>query len=241
MDGNGRWAKQRDLPRLEGHKAGAESVRKVIEECISLGIEYLTLFTFSTENWGRAKGEVNGLMSLLKAYLDTELPELIKNEIRLHAVGDLDRLGKVVRVSLNKAVEHTRKNTKLNLVLAISYGGREEIVAAAKEIALKVAKKIIDPDLISNEDLAAAMWTKDLPDPDLLIRTSGEMRISNFLLWQVAYSEIVVAPELWPDFDEHIFRRCVNEYMSRERRFGLTTDQLEEGMREGNGESYYIS
>ena len=226
MDGNGRWARERGLPRIEGHKAGVDSVQKTVEFCRRRGIRYLTLFSFSTENWQRAPEEVSGLMQLFRHYLDTELSRLNENNIRLRAIGDIERLPFHVRTALNRNIEKTKNNTELTLVLAVSYGGREEIVAAAKTLAEKVAKGTIAPADIDNQLFASALWGADFPDPDLLIRTSAEMRISNFLLWQLAYSEIVVAPEFWPDFNEQTLERCLKEYAARERRFGLTSEQL---------------
>lgn len=227
MDGNGRWAQGRGLERIEGHRAGAISVRKLVEESIRLGVRYVTLFSFSTENWGRSKDEVSGLMKLFKQYLDSELDELLKRGVRLRAIGDLDRLPFPVRAALRRDVERTSGNTRLDLILAVSYGGREEIVHAARGIAERVLAGDLSVEQIGLEQFEQHLWTKDIPDPDLLIRTSGEQRISNFLLWQLAYAEIVVAPELWPDFREEAYQRCLLEYQSRERRFGLTREQLQ--------------
>lgn len=225
MDGNGRWANRRGLLRFEGHKAGAEAARKTVEFCRERGIRYLTLFSFSTENWHRPAREVSSLMALFKHYLDSEIDKLLDNDIRLRAVGDLERLPTAVRSSLKRDVERTKDKTGLDLIIAISYGGREEIVAAARKLAAKARDGLIRPEQIDSADFASALWTADIPDPDLLIRTSGEMRISNFLLWQLAYSEIVVAPELWPDFGKDTLDRCLQEYSRRERRFGLAKDQ----------------
>ncbi|MCC6220840.1 MAG: isoprenyl transferase [Deltaproteobacteria bacterium] len=227
MDGNGRWAQSRGLKRIEGHKAGAKSVRAVVEESRRLGIEYLTLFSFSTENWQRSKDEVDSLMQLFKQYLDSELSDLLKNDIRLRAVGDLGRLPSYVRVALERNIESTKSNKALELVLAISYGAREEILAAAKSIATKVKDGKLDVRHITVDDFSSSLWTSGIPDPDLLIRTSGEMRVSNFLLWQIAYSEIVVTEELWPDFDKGVFLECIARFQQRERRFGLTKEQIE--------------
>lgn len=226
MDGNGRWAKSRNLPRVEGHKAGALSVRKTVEQCRKLGVRYLTLFSFSTENWNRNKEEVTSLMELFKQYLGSELPTLLENGVRLHAIGDLNRLPFAVRSALRRDIEKTKDNDDLHLILAISYGGREEIIAAARQIAEKVARGEMSPEEVSNNSFRSNMWSADLPDPDLLIRTSGEERISNFLLWQLAYSEIIVVPELWPEFSEEVFLNCLKEYSARERRFGLTSEQI---------------
>jgi len=227
MDGNGRWAQSRGLKRIEGHRAGATSVRKVVEECRRQGVRYLTLFSFSSENWGRAKEEVDGLMGLFKQYLDSELSELIDNGIRLRAIGDLARLPLPVRTALHRDIERTSENTGLDLILAVSYGGRDEIVQAAAKLATLARDGKLDPRSIDSAVFSSALWTHDIPDPDLLIRTSGEMRISNFLLFQLAYAEIVVAPELWPDFDEEALKRCLEEFRKRERRFGLSAAQVQ--------------
>lgn len=226
MDGNGRWAQSRGLERIEGHSAGSRSVRAVVEECGRLGIRYLTLFSFSTENWGRPAAEVDALMRLFQLHLDSELPELKKNGVRLRAVGDLERLPPNIRASLQRDIDETAENTGLDLILAISYGAREEIVHATRKLAAQVARRELAAEEITEEHFREALWTGDIPDPDLLIRSSGEMRLSNFLLWQVAYAEIVVAPELWPDFNGEVFRRCLDEYSGRKRRFGLTGEQI---------------
>ncbi len=226
MDGNGRWAKERGKERLEGHKAGTKAVRAVTEACREKGIRYLTLFSFSTENWNRSESEVSGLMSLFTKNLNDELSTLLKNDVRLRAIGDLSRLPATVRKALNITIKRTEKNNGLDLILAVSYGGREEIVAAAKSIATRVQSGALKVDDITVDEFASSLWSGDIPDPDLLIRTSGEMRISNFLLWQLAYAEILVTPELWPDFDKEIFDRCLEQYATRERRFGLTSEQL---------------
>ncbi len=228
MDGNGRWARGRFLPRVEGHRAGAKSVRMIVEECRRLGIRYLTLFAFSTENWNRPQEEVTGLMKLFVAYLESELELLLKNGVRLRAIGSLDRLPPSVREILRRNEERTKDLDGLDLILAVSYGGREEILHAARVLAQRTRDGELDPANISEADLAGALYAPDVPDPDLLIRTSDEYRISNFLLWQLAYSEIVVTPVLWPDFSKDEFHRCLEEFRGRERRFGLTADQLEQ-------------
>lgn len=227
MDGNGRWATGRGLPRLEGHRAGAKSVRKVVEESRKLGVKYLTLFSFSTENWNRSADEVGGLMKLFRRYLDSELGKLLDNGIRLRAVGDLGRLPGFVQEALQRDIEKTSCNEEMNLILAVSYGGREEIVHAARELARDAVAGKLDPDKIDSKMLSERLWTGDIPDPDLLIRTSGELRISNFLLWQLAYSEMVITDQFWPEFSEQSLRECIAEYNSRERRFGLTTEQVQ--------------
>lgn len=226
MDGNGRWAKSRGLARIEGHQAGAISVRKIVEETRRQGIRYLTLFSFSSENWGREAAEVEGLMSLFTQYLESELDGLNKNGIRLRALGDLERLPESVRVALARDLNQTEKNIGLDLILAVSYGSRDEIVSAAKKIATQVRDGKMDVNDINKETFARSLWTSEIPDPDLLIRTSGEMRISNFLLYQLAYTEIIVAPELWPDFDETSYIRCLDDYSKRERRYGLASEQI---------------
>lgn len=226
MDGNGRWAKKRFLPRVEGHRNGAKSVRKIVEEARRLGISYLTLFAFSTENWLRPGEEVSSLMKLFIQYLKSECSKLAENNIKLRAIGDLDRLSSEVRDSLNECIEKTKNGSEMELHLAISYGGREEIVNATKRIAQAALLGDIDLTSIDNNLFRSYLYAPDVPDPDLLIRTSDENRISNFLLWQLAYAEMVITPVLWPDFDETEFKRCLSEYSGRNRRFGLTDDQL---------------
>ena len=222
MDGNGRWAKQRGLPRIDGHRAGAASGRKIIEECARLGVRYLTLYSFSTENWRRPVDEVSGLMELFYHQLTEELPTLVKNNIRLRAIGDLSRLPLHVRVALNHALERTKNNDRLDLVLAVSYGSRHEITEAVRSIACRVAEGTLQPEQIDQDLFSRSLWTADIPDPDILVRTSGEERISNFLLWQLAYTELFFVPEYWPDFDEQVLHRVIDEYARRERRYGLT-------------------
>jgi len=227
MDGNGRWAKERGLPRLAGHKAGADAVDRVIQACIKYKVEYLTLFSFSTENWGRSSDEVNGLMELFRESLSHRLKDLISGEIRLRVVGDLSRLPSDVQSMVDASTASTENCGRLNLTLAMSYGAREEILSATKSLASKVAAGEIDVESIDHDYFEKFLWTKDLPDPDLLIRSSGEMRVSNFLLWQIAYTEIIVTPEYWPDFNEEIIHRSLIDYSKRERRFGKTSEQLE--------------
>jgi undecaprenyl diphosphate synthase len=226
MDGNGRWATERGLARVEGHKKGADSVRTSIEFCGKQKIRYLTLYAFSSENWKREESEVRALMGLLHSHLLSDLEEMKKNGIRLRAVGDLDRLPKETQEALFLAEKMTEDGKELTLTLALSYGGRDEIVAAAKKFAEDVsAGKFTSGDL-TQAMFQEYLWTKDLPDPDLLIRTSGELRLSNFLLWQLAYTEIVVCQEYWPDFTEELFARCIEDYARRERRFGKTSEQV---------------
>jgi undecaprenyl diphosphate synthase len=220
MDGNGRWANARGLPRVEGHRAGAESVREAVETCRELGVEYLTLYAFSSENWKRPEKEVNALMKLLERFLRDKLPEMLKQNVRFHAIGHHELLPPKCREQIEQATEDTKHNTGLNLVLALSYGSREEITDAARAIARKAASGELDPDAIDKELFARHLYTAGFPDPDLLIRTSGELRISNFLLWQISYSEIVISPKNWPDFRGADMRQAVEEYARRHRRFG---------------------
>ncbi len=227
MDGNGRWAKRRFLPRIEGHRNGAKSVRAVVEECRRLGVRHLTLFAFSTENWRRPQDEVGGLMSLFVQHLESELELLLKNDIRLRAMGDTARLPPAVRDMLRRNEERTAGLQGMDLILAVSYGGRDELVQAARKIAAAARDGELDPLAITEESFGRYLYLPDVPDPDLLIRTSDETRISNFLLWQLAYAEIVVSPVLWPDFSRDEFHRCLNVFAGRSRRFGLTQEQVE--------------
>ena len=226
MDGNGRWARRQGLPRIEGHRAGARTVRMVVEQARRRGIKFLTLFAFSTENWQRPPDEVSLLMKLFIQYLEGELEELLKNGIRLRAMGDLRRLPGPVRELLERNIARTQHLQGLNLVLAVSYGGRDEIVRATAKLAEAARSGKLNPQQLTEENFREFLDAPDIPDPDLLIRTSDEMRISNFLLWQLAYSEIVVTPKLWPEFGEEEFSRCLEEYARRTRRFGKTDDQL---------------
>jgi len=220
MDGNGRWAKQRLLSRIKGHEKGAEAVRMTVRTCRELGIPFLTLYAFSTENWQRPKTEVNALMGLLRRFLEAELRELLKNGIRLHVIGRRERLPENVQKALAAAVNDTRHNSALQLNLALSYGGRDEITRAAQSLAVEVQAGRMRPADITEELLSARLDTAGIPDPDLLIRTGGDMRVSNFLLWQLAYTEIFVTPTLWPDFTPELFQQILNDFQSRERRFG---------------------
>jgi len=226
MDGNGRWAKKRRQPRLFGHKAGAESVRDIVETCREIGIEYLTLYAFSSENWRRPPQEVTGLMSILKNYLDSELQQMQINQIRLMSIGDRQRLPDTVRATLEQAIEATSGNSKLTLNLALSYGGRDELVRAVKKICTLCTEGELLPDQVTDSIIAENLDTGLMPDPDLLIRTGGESRLSNFLLWQVSYAEIYFTETMWPDFRKEVFIQALSEYQSRERRFGRTGDQL---------------
>lgn len=220
MDGNGRWAKERGLPRLQGHRAGAESVREVLEGCIELGVEYLTLYAFSSENWSRPATEVSALMSLLDRFLDEKAKDLDRQNVRLLAIGQLDRLPTKTRALVERIQARTASHTTMTLVLALSYGSREEIVTAARSLATDAVTGKISPADIDSELFASRLQTAGIPDPDLLVRTSGEMRISNFLLWQISYAEIVIVKKFWPDFRQGDLFEAVNEYKRRHRRFG---------------------
>jgi undecaprenyl diphosphate synthase len=220
MDGNGRWARQRHLPRVEGHRQGAESARIVIRTAGELGIKYLTLYAFSAENWNRPKEEVDALMKYLIKYLKSETPDLNKSNVRLEAIGQIHRLPENVQEQLTKSIATLSKNNGLTLVLALSYGGRTEIVDAVRGVARKVKSGELDPADITEKVFAQHLYTRNWPDPDLLIRTSGEMRISNFLLWQISYTELVVTQTLWPDFRKPQFYAALEEYNRRHRRFG---------------------
>ncbi len=220
MDGNGRWARQHKLPRLSGHEAGRTSVKKVVQAAIAHGVRYLTLYAFSVENWQRPREEVQGLMGLLRLVLREELAEMGKEGVRLRAIGRLQDLPEAVREELHSAMEKTKANTRLDLILALSYGSRVEITEAARAIAREVKSGQLDAEKISEETISRHLYTRDLPDPDLLIRTSGEMRISNFMLWQISYAEIHVTPVLWPDFGKEEFAAALADFARRERRFG---------------------
>jgi len=220
MDGNGRWAKQRSLPRVEGHRNGAESVRAVVRAAGEVGIKYLTLYAFSVENWSRPKEEVDTLMKYLARYLKSEAPELQKNNVRLEIIGQIYRLPEPVQEQLTKTIHTLSRNNGLTLVLALSYGSRTEMVDAVRSIATKVQQRKLDPAEINEQTISQHLYTKNIPDPDLLIRTSGEMRLSNFLLWQISYAELVVTPTLWPDFRKKDFFEALEEFTRRHRRFG---------------------
>ncbi|MCW5558208.1 MAG: isoprenyl transferase [Verrucomicrobiae bacterium] len=220
MDGNGRWAKARHLPRIEGHRVGAESVRAVVRACGELGIKYLTLYAFSVENWNRPKDEVDTLMKFLARYLKNEAAELLRNNVRLEAIGQIWRLPEAVQEQLDKTRQMLSKNTGLTLIVALSYGGRTEIVEAVRSIADRVKCGTLEPAEINERVVSEHLYTRHWPDPDLLIRTSGEMRVSNFLLWQISYAEFVVTPTLWPDFRKPQLCEALEEYARRHRRFG---------------------
>jgi len=225
MDGNGRWAEEQGEPRLFGHRAGAKTVRDITTYARELGIEYLTLYAFSSENWSRPDGEVSGLMDLLREYLVDERKTLTDNGIRLTSIGDTDRLPLPVRLLLDSVKKATADLDGMQLTLALSYGSRDEIVRAIKHIAREVDRGELDPDEVDEDTVSQALWTHDMPDPDLLIRTSGEQRISNFLLWQLAYAELYFADVAWPAFDRAQFDEALAIYSRRDRRFGLTSAQ----------------
>jgi undecaprenyl diphosphate synthase len=220
MDGNGRWAQRRGLNRLYGHRRGKSSVRAIVQLSRRLGIEYLSLYAFSTENWSRPASEVSGLMRLLKNYLTTELDRMMKDRVRLLVIGNTRKLPRDVQQALRHTVERTKDNDRLTVILALSYSAREEIAAAVRAIARRIKRGDLEPDAITEETIAQSLGTAGIPDPDLLIRTSGEVRLSNFLLWQVAYTEIYITETLWPDFRERDFLEALREFQSRDRRFG---------------------
>jgi undecaprenyl diphosphate synthase len=220
MDGNGRWAKARHLPRIEGHRRGADSAREIIRTSGELGIKYLTLYAFSSENWNRPKDEVDALMKYLVHYLKTETKDLNKNNVRLEVIGQIHRLPDNVQENLQKSIATLSKNNGLTLIMALSYSSRIEIVEAMRQIARKVKGGDLEPAEINEAVISDHLWTRNIPDPDLLIRTSGEMRVSNFLLWQISYSELVITPTLWPDFRKPQFYEALEEYARRHRRFG---------------------
>lgn len=227
MDGNGRWAKSRGEERTFGHKNAINAVRNAINACNEIGIPYLTLYTFSSENWNRPANEVNTLMSLLAETLLLEAEEIYKKGLRMHVIGNLDKLPVLVKDQLLNVVELTKSNTKGNLVLAISYGSQNEIINAVKNISTDVKNGNLEVENINEELFESYLYTKDFPPVDLLIRTSGEIRISNFLLWQIAYAELQFLNVLWPDFTKDIFFECIVNYQNKERRYGLTGDQIQ--------------
>ena len=220
MDGNGRWAAARGLPRLAGHRAGTENLRRVIRACVEFGIQYLTIYAFSTENWGRPKDEVDGLMQIVEDVIDKELGELDKEGVQLRHIGRLEHVNPTLRDKVLSAVEQTKNNTRLKLNIAFNYGGRDEIVCAIRAMLDNGVK----PDDVTEQMISQYMFTAGIPDPDLIVRTSGEMRISNFLIWQSAYSEWYVTDSYWPDFDKEELRKALVDYNQRERRFGRLGD-----------------
>jgi undecaprenyl diphosphate synthase len=220
MDGNGRWAKARHLPRIEGHRRGADSAREIIRTAGELGIKYLTLYAFSAENWNRPKDEVDALMKYLVYYLKSETKDLNKNNVRLEVIGQIHRLPDNVQEHLQRSMDTLSKNNGLTLIMALSYSSRIEIVEAVRQIAQKAKSGKLDPADITEKIISDHLWTRNVPDPDLLIRTSGEMRVSNFLLWQISYAELVITPTFWPDFRRPHFFAALEEYARRHRRFG---------------------
>jgi undecaprenyl diphosphate synthase len=226
MDGNGRWAKERMLQRIVGHQRGVETVRMIVEEASSLGLGYLTLYAFSSENWSRPRTEITALMSMLKRYIANETPRMMTNDIRFNVIGDREMLPDGVNRSLDKALQVTAVNRGMILTLALSYGSRQEIARAARMAAVDILKGRFAAEELDESRLAGYLFTSDMPDPDLLIRTSGEMRLSNFLLWQMAYSELYFCPLHWPDFSRDELHRALRAYHGRERRFGKTSEQI---------------
>ena len=233
MDGNGRWAKKRNLPRIIGHKAGSESVKKIVTTSRELNLEVLTLYAFSTENWKRPAVEVQGLMTLLKTYLKSELPNMLENNISLRCIGEMEKLPADVQKILNQVIKETALKTGDNpgliLNLALNYGSRAEIVRAARVMAEKCVKGQFEPEDFSEQLFASHLYTGGLPDPDLLIRTGGEARLSNFLLWQLSYAELYITETMWPDFRSNNLIEAIRDYQDRERRFGQTSEQLQTG------------
>ena len=226
MDGNGRWAAERGKPRSFGHQAGVDTVRRITSECTRLGVKYLTLYTFSTENWNRPADEVAALMGLVLSSLEDEI--FMKNNVRFRVVGDTERLPQAVRQKLQETMEHTAANTAMTMVVALSYSSRWEITKAAQKLAREAAQGKINPDDITEETVSEHLATAFMPDPDLLIRTGGEQRISNYLLWQIAYSELYFCDTFWPDFSEADLHKAIASFQSRQRRFGKTGAQVEE-------------
>ncbi|MFQ3576925.1 MAG: isoprenyl transferase [Cytophagales bacterium] len=226
MDGNGRWAKQRGNMRIFGHRNAIEAVRQSVEGCAELGVKFLTLYTFSTENWNRPKDEIDALMELLVSAIKEEVPTLMKNNIKLNAIGDLESLPEKAQKQLLDSIEKTKENAHMTLTLALSYSGRWDITCAVKEIAKKVKSGEIEPEEINESKISEFLRTFNIPDPELMIRTSGEMRISNFLLWQLAYSELYISDVLWPDFRKNHLYEAITNFNSRERRFGKTSEQV---------------
>jgi len=227
MDGNGRWAQERMLKRIIGHQKGVETVRTIVEESSLLGIQYLTLFAFSSENWLRPKSEVRSLMSLLRKYIARETPLLMKKNIRFNVIGDMEELPQAVKEAVENTIRKTSVNSGMVLTLALSYGARQEILQAVKKLAVDMVAGKTDIERLDERDFSGYLYTADLPEPDLLIRTSGEMRISNFLLWQIAYAELYFTEVNWPDFGKEEFYKALGNYQDRERRYGLTSGQLQ--------------
>lgn len=241
MDGNGRWALEKNLPRLEGHRQGIESVRDIVKAASQIGIKYLTLYAFSLENWKRPASEVNGLMKLLEIYLRQEIDELHRNNVRLKTIGKISSLPKVVQKLLKNSIEKTKNNNGLTLTLALSYSGRWDILRAVQMIGLDIRRGRISPEDINEELFSSYLLTNDLPDADLLIRTSGEMRLSNFLLWEMAYGEIYITNNYWPEFRRIDFYNAIKDFMNRERRFGKTSQQIASENKDERNNSSYIN
>ncbi len=231
MDGNGRWAERRGLSRIEGHRAGLESVRAVVRAAHELGVRWLTLYAFSLENWNRPKQEVDELMRLLERYIDVEIDEVHQNGIQVRAIGRIDRLASSVRAKIEDAVARTRDNREMTLVFALSYGGRAEIVDAARRLLRDAESGKVDPERLDEKTFAAYLYDPEMPDPDLLIRTGAESRVSNFLLWQIAYAEIFTTAAMWPEFRKEHLVAAIDDFQTRERRFGLTSAQVRDGSR----------
>ncbi len=227
MDGNGRWAKKRFMPRLEGHRQGAKSVRRAVEFCRKNGVKFLTLYAFSTENWQRPESEVSGLMKLLSQFIDSEIDEIHKNDIRFNIVGETKQLPAFVKNKIERALAKTSENQTMVLTVALSYGGRQEIISAALKVHQALLSGCLKKEDINERVFSSYLNTVDLPDPDLLIRTGGEIRISNFLLWQLAYTELYFTDVLWPDFDENSFWQAIEEFRSRQRRYGKISEQIQ--------------
>jgi len=223
MDGNGRWAKQKDKPRIFGHQEGARSLRAVLTACAEFGVKYLTVYAFSTENWGRPQEEVDFLMELFANTIDNEMEELMQNGVRLQFFGRLEKFSPELRAKMQKSIEQTQNNSRITLSVMVNYGGRAELVDAF----MKMTKDQLNDDEINEDKISNYLYTKNIPDPDLLIRTANEMRVSNFLLWQIAYAEIYVTPELWPDFRKEQLKAAIEDYQKRVRKFGKTEDQLD--------------
>ncbi|MGV6862118.1 MAG: isoprenyl transferase [Putridiphycobacter sp.] len=228
MDGNGRWAKQHGQERLFGHAKGVESVREALKAATETGVDYLTLYAFSTENWNRPKSEVEGLMTLLVETITKEIEDLDKNNVIVKTIGDIDNLPNNCGLELKKAAQKTEKNSGTTLILALNYSGRTEMINAVKAIAQRVENNQISAEDVTDDLISEHLYTANIPDPELLIRTSGELRISNFLLWQIAYSELYFTNKLWPDFQKEDFYKAIYDYQNRERRFGKISEQLEE-------------
>lgn len=226
MDGNGRWAKQRGLDRSEGHVEGVNTVRRITEIASEVGVKYLTLYTFSTENWNRPKDEVDALMNLIVVAIERETPDLIKNNVRLSMIGDSSRMPEFAVNRLNACIQDTSHCNGLNLVLALSYSSRQELVSAVKSIAEQAQNGTLSIDDINEEAISKSLYTSNMPDPDLLIRTAGDLRISNYLLWQIAYAELYFTDKFWPDFSKDDFCQAIIDFQSRERRFGKTSEQI---------------